>query len=263
MLTIIIKALRSSRTFRPLVWWILCLLAYVAFPVTNALVLPLIIGLGAAATLTFMRLRGNSQQVIEQTQRGWTLAERLTDAAEHRIRGHVHRQLGPQAYQQLGAQPFGQLPGHGSVAVYDPGALLDAVAAVLAAEGIPVDAAPALPVCVHLLADQGIAAGAGVLAATATGLTGALRAARQQRPYRAMPPTLLAAVIQAVLTNDSALSAQLTPAAGEQLVADTAALLWALGIQPDDRAGGLESWPIIAHILHAAPQLPPHQIRQW
>jgi hypothetical protein len=41
----------------------------------------------------------------------------------------------------------------GPAVAYDPGALLSGVVAVLAAEGLPTDAAPALPAALGLLTD--------------------------------------------------------------------------------------------------------------
>ncbi len=46
-----------ARAVRPLLWWVLALLAYALLPLPQHLVLFLVIGLGVALTVTVRRLR--------------------------------------------------------------------------------------------------------------------------------------------------------------------------------------------------------------
>lgn len=265
-----VAGLWRARAVRPLLWWVLALLAYVAFPVPQQWVLLLIVGLGAALTVTVRRLRHGGQQVQQHGERAWELAERLGNAVEDRIRGTDSR---PGQALHAAPPPYGYSldspPTHGHAAnvVYDPGALLSAVAAVLEAEGLPSNAGPALPACAQLLAWQDIALLPGAPAPTANGLLAALHPGAPRR-YRAMPPALLASVIRAVLAEDGVLPAQITTDDAEALITTSALILQALGVQPDDDAGSLDQWPVMARIIDASPQLPPYEpppnpYRQW
>lgn len=258
--------LRRSRTVRPLLWWVLAVLAFVVFRPPQEWVLLLIVGLGVALTITVRRLRDAAGRGIDNAGRGWQLVERLAGAVEDRIRGDQDAPTplyAPQAaHGQYGQVPPGQ-PAYGQVGgpvvAYDAGALLSGVVAVLVAEGLPVDAASALPAVVHLLADLGIAAQPGVPAPTALGLIDALEI-RPPRRVRVLSPALLASVIRAVLTHDGVLPAQITTDIADVLTAHSAAVLVALGVQPGD-AGSLADWPVIAQIIDAAPLPIPYE--QW
>jgi len=240
MLTIL-AALRRTRSLRPLLWWVLALLVYVVAPVPQEWVLLLIVGLGVALAVTVSRLRERVRGVTDHAERGWQIADRLAQAAEDRIRGY---QGGPEA-----GQPYGPvaLP---PTAVYDPGALLSAVVAVLSAEGIPTNAGPALPACAQLLAWLNIAPQPGVPAPTAHGLTRALGPG-PQRPERAMSPALLAQVVRVVLTHDQVLPLQISVDTADDLIEASAHVLAALGISPDSNASGLDRWPVVAQIINA------------
>lgn len=241
MLTLL-AALRRSRSLRPLLWWVLALLVYVVVPVPQEWVLLLIVGLGVALAVTVSRLREHVRGVTDHVERGWRIADRLAQAAEDRIRGH-QTPPGP------GQQPYGPaaLPPSGS---YDPGALLSAVVAVLAAEGIPTNAGPALPACAQLLAWLNIAPAPGVPAPTAHGLARALGPG-PQRPERAMPPALLAQVVRVVLTHDQILPPQISVDVADDLIQASAHVLAALGVSPDSNASGLDRWPVVAQIVSA------------
>jgi len=124
-----------AREARPLLWWVAGLLVYVTLPVPQQWVLALIVGLGVALTVTLARLREGGHR-LQHSERAWELTHRLGNAVEDRIPG-AHNQQG----QVLHTAPEGSVlhapPAHGAGAVYDPGALLSAVVAVLAAEAWP------------------------------------------------------------------------------------------------------------------------------
>lgn len=220
----------------------------------------MIVGLGVALTVTVARLRDAAGQAIDTTGRVWQLAQRLAGAAEDRIRGDQDTLNAPQA-------AYGQVPaglpvyGHvgGPVMAYDPGALLSSIAAVLAAEGLLTDPAPALPAALHLLTDLGIQPQPGILAPTAYGLLDALTVGPPRR-VRVLSPALVASVVRVVLTHDGVLPEQITTDDADVLTAHSAAVLTALGIQPGT-AGSLTDWPVIAQIINAAPLPIPHE--QW
>lgn len=232
-----------ARAARPLLWWVIALLAYALLPLPQQLVLPLVIGLGVALTVTVRRLRESGQQAIDTAERAWDIADRLSDALEDRIRHtpQVGYDYGQPAQPQLASVP----------AAYDPGALVSAVAAILAAEGLPVTPGAALPVCTELLTCLGIAPTPGVSAPTARALVGGLRPGGA-RTYRAAPHTLLAANIAAVLTADGVLPPRLSDQ-DAALIGDAAVLILdAFGITPDRRRPvGLDEWPVMADILAA------------
>lgn len=163
-----------ARAVRPLLWWVAALLFYVAFPVPQQWVLLLIVGLGVALAVTFRRLREGSRAVTGHAERAWGIADRLSAAVEDRMRHAAPPpppvQVAPYGYGEAVRPQIAPVS-----VVYDPGALLSAIAAVLGAEGLAVNAAPALPACADLLTWQGIAIAPGVPAPTAwalaTGLT--------------------------------------------------------------------------------------------
>lgn len=257
----LLRMLRRSRTVRPLLWWVLAVLAYVVFPLPQQWVLLLVVGLGVALTVTFMRLRAGGHQVRERAAWGWEVAERLVGAVEARIRGDHEQPI--QGYQGGHRYGYVQQPlptyGHlgGLATAYDPGALLSAVVAVLAAEGLSTDATPALPAVAQLLADQGIQPQPGIPAPTALGLVEALQLAAR-RAHRAMPPALLASVIRAVLVQDKVLPQQISIDDADILITDSATILHALYIRPDDDAGSLHDWPLVAQIVDSAPLPAPY-----
>lgn len=232
----ILAALGRARAARPLLWWVLALLVYVVAPVPQEWLLLLIVGLGTALAVTVSRMREGGRELGQHTRRGWVLAERLTNAAEDRIRGG-----GPHPQQTLPPQ----LPAGPS---YDPGALLGAVVTVLAAEGIPTAAAAGLPACVQLLAWQNIVSCPGVPAPAADTLIGTVRPG-PRRPYRVMPPGLLAHLVRVVLTLDHVLPETISVAAAQDLIEASVQLLHALGITPDNHTVDLGEWPVIAQIL--------------
>jgi hypothetical protein len=246
----LLALLRRARTVRPLLWWVAGLFVYVVAPVPQEWVLLLIVGLGVALTVTLMRLREKVHRVAERSSWGATVAERLTQAVEDRIRGE---------YALSGQQPptIASMP----VAMYDPGALLSAIVAVLAAEGVPTNAAPALPACAQLLAWQNIASQPAAPAPTAHRLVQALAPAGTQRPYRAMSPVLLAQLVRIILTHDGVLPAQIDIDAADALIEGSFHTLHALAIAPDDGAGGIDRWPVLGSIIDAAPLAPPTQQR--
>ncbi len=244
-----------ARAARPLLWWVVALLAYALLPVPQEWVLLLIVGLGVALTVTVRRLREGGRVFQEHSVRAWELAERLSYAVEDRIRGTVPPPAQP--YQVGYAQQSPSALGPVGV-VYDPGALLSVVVAVLAAEGLPSNAGPALPACAQLLSWLGIGVQPGAPAPTAHGLTTALCPGAPRR-FRAVPAGLLAAVIRVVLAADGVLPAQITTDDAEALIAASAVMLEALGIAPDDAAGPLVAWPVMAEIIDAAPQPPPYE----
>lgn len=262
MLTLL-ALLRRARTVRPLLWWVLAVLAFVVVRPPQEWVLLLIVGLGVALTITVRRLRDAAGRAIDNAGRGWQLVERLAGAVEDRIRGDQDDSVPLYAPQvAYGQVPPGQhVYGHvgGPAVAYDPGALLSGVVAVLAAEGLPVDAASALPAVVHLLADLGIAAQPGVPAPTALGLVNTLTIGPPRR-VRMLSPGLAANVIRVVLTHDRVLSEWISTDTADILVAHSAAVLAALGVQPGD-GGSLADWPIIAQIVDAAPLPIPYE--QW
>jgi hypothetical protein len=131
--------------------------------------------------------------------------------------------------------------------------LLSAITAVLSAEGLAVNAAPALPACAQLLTWQGIGLAPGVPAPTARALATGLAPGAPRR-YRAVPPAVLATCVAAVLVADGVLPLQLSADDADALVEGTALILEALGIAPDPRAGDFGAWPVMADIIQAAPQ---------
>jgi hypothetical protein len=131
--------------------------------------------------------------------------------------------------------------------------------AVLAAEGVPTNAAPALPAVIQLLTNLGIAARLGACATTAWGLAKVMQPAGMVRPYRGMPAGLLASVIRAVLTQDQVLPHMITVDTAEGLIADSANVLAALSVEPVENGGGLAQWPIVAEIIDAAPLPVPYE----
>ncbi|MGH3871295.1 MAG: hypothetical protein ACRDSR_07235 [Pseudonocardiaceae bacterium] len=238
-----------AKAARPLLWWTLALAAYVALPVPQHLVLFLIVGLGVALTVTVGRLRAGGRRAVDSAERAWSIADQIGTAVADRIRHTAtaaqldHHDTAGVARPQLAPTP----------AMYDPGALLSAVAAVLHAEGLPVDAAYGMAGCVDLLRWINVTAVAGVPAPTARGLAAGLAPAEWTRPHRAAPPVLLAGCVAAVLVGDGALSAQPSPEMATALVEGCAAILDDLGIVPDPRAGTLADWPVMGEILAAAP----------
>lgn len=250
-----VVGLWRARAARPLLWWVVALLAYALFPVPQEWVLLIIVGLGVALTVTVRRLREGGRVFQEHSARAWELAERLSYAVEDRIRGTAPPPAQP--YHVGYAQQA--TPALGPVGVaYDPGALLSVVVTVLAAEGLPANAGPALPACAQLLPWLGIGVQPAAPAPTAHGLATALRPGAPRR-YRGVPAGLLAAVIRAVLTADGVLPAQITTDDAEALIAGSVLIVEALGIAPDDMAGPLAAWPVMAEIIDAAPQLPPYE----
>ncbi|MGH3857611.1 MAG: hypothetical protein ACRDR6_29810 [Pseudonocardiaceae bacterium] len=260
-----LAGLLRTRAVRPLLVWVLAVLGFVAFGLPQEWVLLLIVGLGVALTVTVRRVREAAGQAIGSAGPGWQLVERLAGAIEDRIRDdhdddYVPR-YGPQA-AYYGQVPPGQ-PGYGQVGgpavAYDPGALLSGVVAVLAAEGLPTNAAPALPAAVALLADLGVQAHPGVPAPTARGLVTTLTVGPPRRA-RVLPPALVASVIRVILTHDEVLPAQITTDTADILTTHTARMLMRLGIQPGD-AGSLADWPVIGQIIDAVPLPVPYE--QW
>lgn len=248
-----------ARAARPLLWWIIALLAYVVFPVPQQWVLLLVVGLGVASTVTVRRIRESGRQAVDGAARAWHIADRLTDALEDRIRTTTpppHQvQQAPYGYAEpIRPQLAPMTP------VYDPGALLSAVVAVLAAEGIPTNAGPALPACAQLLSWQGIALSPGAPAPTARALATGLAPGAPRR-YRAVPPGTFATCITAVLIADGAMPFELSTSEAEALIEAAAIILEALGIAADPRAGGAGAWPVMAEIIDAAPQH--HQHGGW
>jgi hypothetical protein len=241
--------LRRARTVRPLLWWVAGLFVYVVAPVPQEWALLLIVGLGVALTVTVMRLREKVHRVTERASWGASVAERITQAVEDRIRGDA----------LSGQQPPVIAPA--PVAMYDPGALLSAIVAVLAAEGVPTNAGPALAACAQLLAWQNIAPQSGAPAPTAHRFVQACAPSGAQRPYRVMSPVLLAQLVRIILTHDGVLPAQIDIDAADALIEASFHILHALAIAPDDGAGGLDRWPVLAQIIEAAPLSPPTQQR--
>lgn len=235
-----------ARAARPLLWWTLALLLYVLLPLPQHLVLFLIMGLGVALTVTVRRLRESGRDTAE---RAWDIADRLSAAVEDRIR-HAPPQVShdPRGYGEPTRPQLAPVP-----VAYDPGALLSAITAVLSAEGLPVNAAPALSACADLLTWQGIALMPAAPAPTARALATGLAPAAARR-YRAVPPAMLATCVAVVLVSDGALPPQLTTSEAEALVEGSALILEALNIAPDPRAGDTGAWPVMAEIIDAAPQ---------
>ncbi len=95
-----VVGLWRARTTRPLLWWVVALLAYAVFPLPPEWVLLLIVGLGVALTVTVRRLRESGQVVQRHSERAWDLADRLSAAVEDRIRGTAppHAQPYPVGY---------------------------------------------------------------------------------------------------------------------------------------------------------------------
>lgn len=240
-----------ARVVRPLLWWVIALIAYALLPVPQHLVLALVVGLGVALTITVRRLRESGQRAVDGVERAWDIADRLSAAVEDRIRHAEPPQVQPAPYGYGHPEPARPQLAHGPM--YDPGALLSAVVAVLSAEGLPVNAAPALAPCADLLTWQGIAIAPGVSAPTARALATGLAPGAPRR-YRAVPPGIFATCITAVLIADGALPFVLSAAEAEALIEAAALILEALGIAPDPRAGGAGAWPVMAQIIDAAPQ---------
>jgi hypothetical protein len=239
-----------ARAVRPLLWWVLALAVYALFPVPQEWVLALIVGLGVALTITVRRLREGGQRAVDTTERVWGIADRLSAAVEDRIRHAAPppppMQAAPYGYAEMPRPQLAPM-----AVVYDPGALLSAIAAVLGAEGLPVNAAPALPACADLLTWQGISPAPGGPAPTAWALATGLTPGAARR-YRAAPPALLAACIGSVLIADGVLPPQLTPDQANALVEGAAVVLDALNIAPDPRADA-EPWPVMTEIITTAP----------
>jgi hypothetical protein len=255
-----VMGLLRARTARPLLWWVLALLVYVVAPVPQQWVLVLIVGLGVALTITVARLRDGRRGIGEKVGRMWDIAERLAGAVEDRIR-YGDQDVPTPLYAPQ--QSYGQVPpgqpfcGHTSGPAYDPGALLSALVGVLAAEGLSVEAAPAVPVVVHLLTDLGITAQPGVPAPTALALVQALQAGPPRR-VRVLSPGLVASVVRVVLTHDGVLPEGISTDIADVITAHCAQMLMALGVQPGD-AGSLADWPVIAQIVDAAPLPVPYE----
>jgi hypothetical protein len=249
MLTLF-AGLCRSRAARPLLWWVTALLLFALLPLPQQWVLFLIIGLGVALTVTVRRLREGGRDSVE---RAWDIAERLSYAVEDRIRYATPPPPQVQAtYGSVYAEPV--RPQIAPVPpVYDPGALLSAVAAVLAAEGLPVNAAPALPACVDLLSWLGIAVAPAAPAPTAWALATGLAPGATRR-YWAVPPGLFATCITAVLIADGVMPLQLSTREAEDLIEAAVRILEALEIAPDPRAGDAGAWPVMAEIINAVPQ---------
>lgn len=238
-----------ARAARPLLWWVAALALYVLLPVPQELVLALIVGLGVALTVTVRRIRESGRRAVDGAARAWDIADRLSSAVEDRIRQAPPPQVHA-ARDHYGEVLRPQLAP--ATAGYDPGALLSMVAAVLSAEGVPVDAARALVPCAELLTWQGIALVPGAPAPTARALATGLAPGAARR-YRATPPAILAACIGSVLVADGALPPQLTPDQATSLVEGATHILDALNVAPDPRAGTAADWPVMAEVIQAAP----------
>lgn len=247
----LIELLRRAHTVRPLLWWLVALVIYVAAPIHRGWVLVLIVGLGVALTVTAMRLRDKVHRATDRASWAFDLAERIAYAVEDRVR----HESALRAQQQPALAPA-------PMASYDPGALLSAIVAVLAAEGLPTNAGPALATCGQLLAWQNIAAHPGAPAPTAHGLMRALTPTAPRR-HRAMSPVLLAQIVRVILTHDGVLPAQISIDAADTLIEASSCILYALAIAPDDGAGGLGAWPVLASIIDAAPLDAPTQHHGW
>lgn len=240
-----------ARAARPLLYWITAVLLYALLPVPQQWVLFLVVGLGVALAVTVSRLREGGARAVDSVGRAWSIADRLTDAVADRIRDTTppapqlhaaHDHYADVLRPQLSAGP-----------VYDPGALLSAVVAVLAAEGLPVSAAPALGPCADLLTWQGISIAPNVPAPTARALATGLAPGAPRR-YRAVPPGIFVTCITAVLIADGVLSFELSRVQAHALIDAAARILEALGITPDPHAGDIGAWPVMAQIIDAAPQ---------
>ena|SRR2546430_14244884 len=83
----LVRVLAGSRVARPLLVWVLAVLAFVVLGLPQEWVLLLIVGLGVALAVTVSRVREGRDQVGETGERAWSLAERLAGAVEDRIRG--------------------------------------------------------------------------------------------------------------------------------------------------------------------------------
>ena len=233
-----------ARAARPILWWVIALLVYALLPLPGNLVLFLVIGLGVALTVTVRRLREGGQ---DSADRAFDIAERLTGALEDRIR---YTTPPPQVQPAYYAEPA--RPQLAAAPAYDPGMLLSAVVAVLRAEGLAVNAGPALAACAQLLTWQGIATVPGAPAPTAHALATGLGPGAPRR-YRAVPPAVLATCIAAVLVADGVLPLDLHSDDAAALIDGAALILDALNIAPDPRAGGISEWPVMAEIISAAP----------
>lgn len=233
-----------ARAARPLLWWVLALLLYVVLPLPSSLVLALIVGLGVALTVTVQRVRESGRRAVDATARTWGLAERLASAVEDRIRhsGTPARA----AYAEPVAPQLAPAP-----IAYDPGALLSAVVAVLSAEGIVTNAAPALPACAQLLAWQQIAAVPGAPAPTAYALASTL-APGPLRYSRVVPVGVLAACIRVVLVTDGVMATYLPQDGAGALLEATRLLMEALGVTPEPGTGDPDRWPVMADIIRSA-----------
>jgi hypothetical protein len=235
-----------ARAARPLLAWVVAVLLYALLPVPQQWVLFLVVGLGVALAVTVRRLREGGRAMVDHAGRAWGIADRLSTAVEDRIRqtpppprveaapsGYYVEP--PAAAHQLTA---GGVYGPGMVGpVYDPGALLSAIAAVLAAEGLPVSAAAALGPCADLLSWQGISIAPNVPAPTARALATRL-APGAPRHRRAVPPGLFATCITAVLIADGVMPLELSTSEAQALIDAAARILETVGIAPDPYAGG-------------------------
>jgi hypothetical protein len=76
-----------------------------------------------------------------------------------------------------------------------------------------------------------------------------------------MSPVLLAQLVRIILTHDGVLPAQIDIDAADALIEGSFHILHALAIAPDDGAGGIDRWPVLAQIIDAAPLAPPTQQR--
>ncbi|MGH3965410.1 MAG: hypothetical protein ACRDRY_19490 [Pseudonocardiaceae bacterium] len=257
-----IKTFVEARAMRPLLVWVLAVRAYLAVQPPQEWLVLLIVGLAVALTLTVARVRKGRAQMRATAGRAWQLAERLAKAVEDRIRGNqgasplsIGRPQPPHGQVPPGGAVYGHVGG--PARAYDAGALLSSVAAVLAAEGIPTNAAPALPAVVQMLANLGVQAYPGMPAPTALGLVKALEIGAPRR-VRVLAPALLASVIRVVLTHDAVLPEQISTDTADVLTAHSAQMLMTLGVQPGD-AGSLADWPIIAQIIDSAPLPIPYE----
>lgn len=257
-----VMGLVRARAVRPLLWWVLAVLADAVFQPSQGWVLLLVVGLGVALTVTVRRMREATGQAIGNTGRVWDIAERLAEAVEDRIRygdqdDHAPLYAPQQSYGQVPPGQSGSGQVGGPAVAYDPGALVSGVVAVLAAEGLSTVAAAALPAVAGMLADLDIAPQPGVPAPTALGLVQALQVGPPRR-VRVLSPALVASVVRIMLTHDGVLPVQITTDIADILTTHCAHTLMALGIQPGE-AGSLADWPVIGQIVDSAPLPVPYE----
>jgi hypothetical protein len=233
-----------TKAIRPFLYWLVELVVYLFIP-TPGMAVVLVAGLGAAIALSVHRVKEAGRRAVQAAARVAGLTDEVRDAIE--------AQLPPLTYRPSLDEPYARRPITPPTAAYDPGALLSAVAAVLAAEGIPVDAAYGMDACAELLAAQGVTPVPGAASPTARGLVGRLTPAAHSRPYRAMPPVMLAKVILGLLMADDVMP-PMSDAAGQALLDGCAVILDDLGIDPDPRAGTMADWPVMAQIIDTAAQ---------